>query len=75
MRHFWQDVDWRDKKHPLGPETRRCTNCGVVQELSREHLWGRVVSRRWVPLVGRRKPLAPQVAPRQSETPKPGKSA
>ena len=32
---------------------RRCTNCGKVQQLYRDQLWGRVVSRQWLPLAGR----------------------
>lgn len=32
---------------------RRCENCGVVQQLHKDYSWGKVISRKWLPLVGR----------------------
>ncbi len=37
----------------LKPEARVCSLCGARQELYVDQEWGRVVSRRWLPLVGR----------------------
>lgn len=50
MAHEWQDVR---PKHPLGEPERRCVKCGAHQAWTKDHLWGRVVSARWVPTAGR----------------------
>ncbi len=60
--------DWEDMHDTLtlgqqigGWERRKCRNCGAVQELEREYAWMRQVSKRWLPLVGRCKPLKREV--------------
>lgn len=42
-----------DLAHFQKPQTRTCSTCGAAQEYVVEQSWGRVVSRRWLPLVGR----------------------
>lgn len=52
VKHEW--VDNREGIDQLTKEEqRRCVNCGAVQTLEREYWYMRVVSRRWMPLVGR----------------------
>ncbi len=57
MRHDWDDW-WADpRKTPaqvfMSQRERHCRNCGATQHQEIEHSWGRVVGRRWTPLVGR----------------------
>lgn len=54
VAHVWKDVrKYGDARDILANEHRVCELCGKGQELVVEHAWGRVVSRRWLPLVGR----------------------
>jgi hypothetical protein len=60
--------EWAERKRPGGDSvkhawvyceklqadtTRTCKVCGAKQTYNKEYLWGRVVSRQWIPLVGR----------------------
>ena len=57
MKHNWEDVEqglagmWNHGK-------RRCRNCGAEQIKQAEISWMKVTGYRWLPLVGRCKPLA-----------------
>lgn len=52
MAHEWIQPP-RTAAAFLNPPDRVCTKCGARQELEVDYAWGRVVSRRWMPLVGR----------------------
>jgi hypothetical protein len=50
--------EWFDPRSPRDPgrlsvEHRRCRNCAREQTLVVKTAWMRIVSRRWLPLVGR----------------------
>ena len=52
MKHDWTMIR-KTMATFLDPDKRKCRHCGVEQELHIEQQWMRVVSRRWLPLVGR----------------------
>jgi hypothetical protein len=55
MKHQWAVIDdTQDKVSKYGWEPMRiCKICGATQQIYREQSWGRVTSRRWLPLVGK----------------------
>lgn len=57
MKHDFYDPRPNGPELLLGPPTRQCRNCGKKQELNVEWEWMRIVSRRWLPLIGRCKPI------------------
>lgn len=57
MRHDWHDPRPNSIEFLMAPAFRKCRNCGAEQELDITHEWMRIVSRRWVPLVGRCRPV------------------
>lgn len=51
MKHDWEDTTpWPQM---MTEPRRKCRNCDAEQQQHTEHLWMRVVGRRWLPLVGR----------------------
>lgn len=57
-RHMWEEfAPPNSRPFDADPaENRKCRNCGAIQHMTRDHSWGRVISRQWLPLVGRCKP-------------------
>lgn len=55
MKHNWEilTATQADVAAYGWEERRRCTNCGLVQQIERDTMWMRTVSKRWRPLVGR----------------------
>ena len=56
MKHKWEEhrpPGMSNAELFMSEPRRKCANCGKVQELYREHSWGRIVRRTWVPLAGR----------------------
>lgn len=56
MRHEWASYthpEWGPGQCLMGNPHRQCQLCGAVQQQVTEHVWMRVASRRWLPLVGR----------------------
>lgn len=53
MKHDWFDPRPNSPENFLAENFRRCYHCGAEQTYSIEHVWGRIESRRWEPLVGR----------------------
>lgn len=49
MKHNWHDTT----KGLVSSPERTCRNCGKSQTQYEQTAWGRIISRRWEPLVGR----------------------
>lgn len=64
MRHEWENSRPNTPSGFMGPEKRRCKNCGMNQYLYKDQSWGRIVSRQWLPLVGRCNPEKRKARPK-----------
>ncbi len=53
MAHDWHDTRPNTPLRLMQDPFRKCANCGAEQWQRTEHLWMRIVSRRWEPLAGR----------------------
>jgi hypothetical protein len=53
MKHEWQQPVYKNPVEGFFRNERECKHCGKRQELHEETAWMRVISRRWMPLVGR----------------------
>ncbi|CAB5079709.1 hypothetical protein UFOVP141_29 [uncultured Caudovirales phage] len=53
--HAWVDGPYDNKFHRMmgGSKVRTCSLCGKTQHEKVDTAWGRVIGRRWIPLVGR----------------------
>jgi hypothetical protein len=53
-KHDWAPPEYANPAEAYqAPEERICGLCGARQQLERDYWWGRIVGRRWRPLVGR----------------------
>lgn len=57
MKHNWYPYPYDTPGENLMGERRRiCKNCNTVQIQVTEYWYGRIASRKWMPLAGRCKP-------------------
>lgn len=58
MKHEFEKAEPNNPMHAMQVYgSRKCKNCGKVQHKYSEQNWGRIIGYKWLPLIGRCKPI------------------